>query len=312
MNIRAKLFLRPLLARLINIYRVRKGDFRNYEYSDYWQDRGFHIISNHYYNPIPDTSILTARDFGKKSMVGIRINDTDQLRTLKKLSKYRKEFSNFKILPKGINTQKDPSFYFGNMAFDGIDALTYYGMIRMLKPRRVLEVGSGWSTKIAANACFKNGGTELISVEPYPQPILRAGFPGFSKLIDRKVEDVSLELFEGLGAGDILFIDSSHTVRIGGDVNYLFFEVLPRLKKGVYVHIHDIFLPYDYPKDWVLKERRFWSEQYLLHAFLLFNDSFEIVLASGYVNDKYPNKVNKAFAGITPFGGGSFWIRKIR
>lgn len=312
MNRLKVLLLKKLTAKLVNLYRVQKGDIIYFRESDFWQKKGFHIVPNHYYHPIPDTSQLSSKIFGGKAMVGIDTNDKVQFEFLRKLWKFKDEFKLFKNFPKNVNAQSDSNFYFNNLAFDGIDALTYYGMIRLLNPRTVLEIGSGWSTKIAASACLKNGNTKLISIEPYPQPILAKGFLGFSKLIRRKVENVPLKIFESLEAGDILFIDSSHVIRIGGDVNYIFFDILPRLKRGVYVHVHDIFLPYDYPKDWIIKERRFWSEQYLLHAFLLFNNTFEIVFAKGYMNHKYPNKVKKVFSGFTPFGGGSFWMRKIK
>jgi|SRR3989344_1422157 len=304
--------LKKITASLIGLYKIQKGDLGYYDGFNYWQKVGFHIIPNHYYHPIPDTSKLKISDFGEKSMIGINTNDKTQLEVLRKLDEFKNEYKTFKNFSKAVNAQNDSNFYLNNMAFDGIDALSYYGMIRHLRPKTVLEIGSGWSTKIAASACLKNGNTKLISIEPYPQPILTKGFSGFSKLIKRKVENVSLKIFEGLEADDILFIDSSHVVRIGGDVNYIFFEVLPRLKKGIYIHVHDIFLPYDYPKDWVLKERRFWSEQYLLHAFLLFNNAFEIVFARGYMNEKYPKKVKAVFSDMVPIGGGSFWMRKIK
>jgi hypothetical protein len=304
--------LKTLTTKLIGLYKIQKGDFGYYDNFDYWQKNGFHIIPNHYYQPIPDTSTLKAEDFGKKDLVGIRMDDKEQLEILDKIKDFKSEFTQFKKFSGSVNTQKDPNFYFDNLAFDTTDALLYYGMVRLIKPRKIIEIGSGWSTKIAAAACLKNGETKLDSIEPYPQPILKNGFPGFSKLIEKKVEDVSLRFFESLRGGDILFIDSSHVSRIGGDVNHIFFEILPRLRKGVYVHIHDIFLPYDYPKDWVMKQRRFWSEQYILHAFLLFNDTFEIVYAKGYMNEKYPSKVKKVFPAFPPFGGGSMWIRKVK
>jgi len=304
--------LKVLTANLVNTYKVRKGDLIYYRDFDYWQKKGFHIIPNHYYHPIPDTSRLKKKVYKKKELIGMDMKDNVQLDFLKKLSRFKNEYSSFKRLPQNVNKQKDPRFYLNNFAFDGIDALSYYGMIRLLKPKTILEIGSGWSTKIAATACLKNQETQLIAIEPYPQPILEKGFPGLSQLICKKVQDVPLHFFDKLLKGDILFIDSSHVVRLGGDVNYIFFDILPRLNKGVYVHIHDIFLPYDYTREWVVKERRFWSEQYLLHAFLLFNDTVEVVYAKGYLNDKYPKEVKRVFPNFTPVGGGSFWIRKIK
>src|SRR4029077_19197551 len=131
-------------------------------------------------------------------------------------------------------------------------------------------------------AAAKNKSSPLMCIEPFPQKFLRAGFPGLQSLMERKVQDVDLNFFSQLQSGDILFIDSSHTVKIGGDVNYLFLEVLPRLNPGVIVHVHDIFLPFDYRRDWVMDELRFWTEQYLLQAFLMFNSDFEVLMANHY------------------------------
>jgi len=124
------------------------------------------------------------------------------------------------------------------------------------------------------------------------------------------VEDVELEFFSQLGSGDILFIDSSHTVKIGGDVNYLFLEVLPRLKPGVIVHVHDIFFPFDYRRDWVLDELRFWTEQYLLQTFLSFNSEFEVLISNSYLSHYYSEDLKAAFPRLTSWGGGSFWMRR--
>ena len=131
-------------------------------------------------------------------------------------------------------------------------------------------------------------------------------------MVKKKIEDVPFDYFERLGSGDMLFIDSSHTVKFDGDVNYLFFEVLPRLRRGVYIHIHDIFFPFDYPKNWVFDEYRFWAEQYLLHAFLMFNDSFEVVYSNSYMGEKHSKEVKKVFSQSPFYKGGSIWLRKIK
>ncbi len=129
-------------------------------------------------------------------------------------------------------------------------------------------------------------------------------------LIQKKVEDVELEFFSQLQSGDILFIDSSHTVKIGGDVNYLFLEVLPRLRPGVIVHVHDIFFPFDYRRDWVLDEFRFWTEQYMLRAFLAFNSDFEVLLCNNYLAYRYLDHFKATFPSSPWWGGGSFWMRR--
>lgn len=300
--------------KLINSFRLKNVDFPQFDFFDVWKKNGFFIIPNHFYQPIPDFTNLNKKFFENKSdLLGIKTNLNSQLKLLQKeFIKFKKEFLEFKNYSSKIDDQKDPNFYFKNIAFDGVDALVYYCMIRFLKPKKIIEVGSGWSTKIAANAVLKNKDTKLISIEPYPQPILDKGFLGLSQLIKKKVEKVPFSKFEDLEANDILFIDSSHTVKIGGDVNYLFFEILPRLKKGVYIHVHDIFFPYDYPRDWVMKEHRFWSEQYLLQAFLVHNNSFEIFYSNSLMGDKYPKEVKKIFSSSPFYKGGSIWLKKIK
>ena len=133
------------------------------------------------------------------------------------------------------------------------------------------------------------------SVEPYPDATLRRGFPGFSRLIAKKVQDVPVELFASLESGDILFIDSSHVVTVGSDVVHEFFEILPRLQPGVIVHLHDIFYPSDYPRDAVLKFLWFWSEQYLLEALLTSNRGFEVIWASSAMHLLCPEVLQEAF-----------------
>jgi len=119
--------------------------------------------------------------------------------------------------------------------------------------------------------------------------------------------------FGKLKENDILFIDSSHVLKIGSDVQYEYLDILPRLSKGVIVHVHDIFLPAEYPKEWVLKDYIFWTEQYLLQAFLAFNDSFEVLWAGHYMHLKYPNKLEDAFSYKRDERlPGSFWMRKIK
>jgi hypothetical protein len=128
--------------------------------------------------------------------------------------------------------------------------------------------------------------------------------------MQKKIQEVSPDTFQQLGANDILFIDSSHVVKCGGDVNYLFLEVLPRLQPGVIVHVHDIFLPGDYPKSWVKEHLRFWSEQYLLQAFLLFNSEYEVLLCNSYLDHKYGAELRAAFPNSPWWGGGSLWMRR--
>ncbi len=273
-----------------------------------WERHGFHVTPVHFYQPIPDTRSLPDTLWDQPSkLVGIDMNDATQLDLLRnQFPKFRHEYDRFPAQPTG----EPGRFYFNNGLFDGTDALVAYCMIRHFQPRLIIEVGSGFSSLVAAEAIAKNKNSALICIEPFPLDFLRQGFPGLHSLIEKKVEDIGLEFFTQLESGDILFIDSSHTVKIGGDVNYLFLEVLPRLKPGVIVHVHDIFLPFDYRKDWVIDELRFWTEQYLLQSFLSFNSEFEVLMANAYLADRCMGELKATFTNSPWWGGGSFWIRR--
>lgn len=179
----------------------------------------------------------------------------------------------------------------------------------------MIEVGSGFSTLLAGdvNSRFLNNSVEIKCIEPYPRSFLRKGIPGVSRVIEEKVQNVPLSEFSELRAGDILFIDSSHVAKTGSDVNFVYFEVLPRLAAGVRIHLHDIFLPHDYPKTWVLEENRSWNEQYLLRALLMYSTAFRVVFSCSYAHWRFPDLVREALAhpNRRAFGGGSFWIERI-
>jgi len=273
-----------------------------------WERHGFHVTPVHFYQPIPDTQTLAESLWDRPSkLVGIDMNDSVQLDLLRnRFPKFRDEYEQFPTKP----TSESGRFHFNNDLFDGTDALVAYCMIRHFQPQLIIEVGSGFSSLISGKAAAKNNGSALICIEPFPLDFLRQGFPGFRSLVEKKVEDVDLEFFSQLDSGDILFIDSSHTVKIGGDVNYLFLEVLPRLKPGVIVHVHDIFFPFDYRRDWVLGEFRFWTEQYLLQAFLTFNSEFEVLIGNSYLAHRYMEDFKATFPNSPWWGGGSFWMRR--
>ena len=273
-----------------------------------WEKHGFHVTPVHFYQPIPDTQSLPETLWERPSdLVGIDMNDAMQLDLLRnQFPKFRHEHDRFPTEPTG----EPRRFHFNNGLFDGTDALVAYCMIRHFQPRLIIEVGSGFSSLVAAEAIAKNKNSALICIEPFPLDFLRQGFAGLHSLMEKKVEDIGLEFFSQLESGDILFIDSSHTVKIGGDVNYLFLEVLPRLKPGVIVHVHDIFLPFDYRRDWVMDELRFWTEQYLLQAFLSFNSEFEVLMANGYLGHRYMEDLKATFPNSVWWGGGSFWMRR--
>jgi Methyltransferase domain len=200
----------------------------------------------------------------------------------------------------------DVGYSFDNDFFRSPDAEVFYTIIRTHKPARIIEVGSGHSTKIARQAIIDGKlETRLISIDPQP----RAEIDSLAnECIRQPVEDVDPGLFDQLQAGDILFIDSSHELRIGNDVAFLYTIVLPRLAKDVLVHIHDIFLPYDYPADF-LADARDWNEQHLVHSMLMFGNAFEAIWPGYFLQN-----TGTDFMSIFPNNSGgraqSLWLRK--
>jgi Methyltransferase domain len=287
-------------------YCLHSGKF--HEIFHAWEREGFHVTPVHFYQPIPDTQSLPETLWDRQSeLVGIDMNDSVQLDLLRNcFPKFRDEYEQFP----SSSTGEPGRFHLNNYLFDGTDALVAYCMIRNFQPQLIIEVGSGFSSLISAEAAAKNKSSALICIEPFPQDFLRERLPGLRSLIEKRVEELDLEFFAQLDSNDILFIDSSHTVRIGGDVNYLFLEVLPRLKPGVIVHVHDICLPFEYRRDWVMEEHRFWTEQYLLQAFLTFNSEFEVLMFNSYLDLHHPEDVKSTFPNSPPRGGGSFWMRR--
>ena len=284
----------------------------------FWQTFGFHITPNHFYQPVPDTRTLTNDIWDHESVLaGLDIQAQNCLELLNTFQlEFNKEYDVFPYDKSDIPYE----YYFNNNDFRSVDGEILYCMIRYFKPRKIIEVGSGYSTYLSAKAILRNKeldnnyDAELIAIEPYPNEVLENGFRGLSRLIKKNVQDISLDFFKELNENDILFIDSSHVLKIGSDVYYEFLEILPQIKTGVIVHFHDIFMPSEYPKEWVIKGRRFWTEQYLLQAFMSFNDSFEILWAGNYMNINYSQKLASAFRSYKRGETlpGSFWIRRTK
>jgi predicted O-methyltransferase YrrM len=288
---------------------------RDRRYFALWERRGFHALPVHFTSPVPDTRALPPALWERTSAaVGIDWNERAQLALLATLrDAYRAEYDAFPT-----ERSDDPfRFTLANASFGPIDAEVLHAMVRHLEPRRVIEIGSGHSTLLIAAALERNRAEghpgELIAIEPYPDRRLARGFPGLSRLIAQPVQDVPLAEFEALGARDILFIDSSHVLKIGSDVQVEWLEIVPRLAPGVVVHVHDIFLPAEYPRTWVLDAHRFYGEQYLLQAFLAFNRAFEVLWAAQYMCLRHPEAVRGAFRSVAgrPLSAGSFWIRRV-
>lgn len=270
----------------------------------------------HFYSPIVDPDDLLnqqERIWPNSPMIlGIDFNDAEHERLLREaFPSHLREYD----YPERLEESNDlTSFFTQNSQFSWLDSRSMFVLLRTWKPKRFIEIGSGFSTLLAADIGrrFLDEGLAITCVEPYPREFLRRGIPGVKQLIEKKVQDVPLSLFSELQAGDVLFVDSSHVAKTGSDVNHIYFEILPRLAKGVLVHIHDVFFPHDYPKDWVLSENRSWNEEYLLRALLMYNTAFRVRFGCSYAFWRFPELVKKALAlpsGQT-FGGGSFWIER--
>jgi len=283
---------------------------------EFWQRLGIHVTLMHYYRPIPDTRELRQRKGlweNKSELVGIEMNESDQLIFARKVFPSFKEEYEF---PRR-ETRVPYEFYLDNPQFGPVDAEVAYSMVRHFLPKKIIEIGSGYSTYLMAKACLLNKErsgveTELHAIDPYPRGTLVQGFPGLSSFTQEKAENIELSFYSQLDKGDILFIDTTHIVTTGGEVNCLFLEVLPRLRSGVIVHIHDIFLPREYPRDWVLRMRRFYTEQYLLQAFLVYNQSFKVLWCASYMHFHYPQELEAVFPNYNHqlCWPSSFWMQK--
>jgi len=276
---------------------------------DFWERLGIHVTRVHFYYPIPFCEELKYKTWiweRESELIGIDLQVEKQLAWIWEVCPiFLKEYQ----LP--IRQVHVP------VQFGPVDAEVAHCMVRYSLPAKVIEIGSGFSTFVLARACLLNRRkskveTELSVIDPYPHDTVLKGFPGLTNLRQEMVENIELDFFQNLEAGDILFIDSTHTIRIGGDVNYIYLEVLPRLKAGVIVHIHDIFLPREYPRKWVLEKKLFWSEQYLLQAFLTFNHAYEVLWCGSYMHLHYPAELRLAFPSYDDLVNwpGSFWMRK--
>lgn len=258
------------------------------------QNIGINVTPNHFYYPIPDLARLEERSWPCYSFPpSCRFDLQTQVRLVRDLRKKFGEECNFPDDP----NQDD--YHYNNGYFEAVDAEIAYFMVREFKPSLVLEIGTGHSTRVLAAALRKNRERDqcngkLVSVDPHPDRFLD-GREGTVTQIPKAIQDMDLELINQLESGDILFIDSSHVVAVGSDVVCEYLEILPRLKPGVIVQFHDIFLPSDYPRDAVLQRLWFWSEQYLLYAFLSFNDQFEVLWGSSAMSLRHSNVLEECF-----------------
>jgi hypothetical protein len=272
---------------------------------------GFDLVRRHYYSPIPDVAELPSDIWSRES--DIRGVDFDIAKGLefvqRELSPFLAEYS-----PPAEPTGDPRQFYLENRFYESVDAETLYAMIRRLAPGRIVELGSGMSTLVMADARARAAleDSEYVVYDPYPAPELTDTLAEVARLAPVSVTDIPLADFRSLRSGDVLFVDTTHTVKVGGDVNRIVLDVLPILAPGVYVHFHDIYLPWEYPREFLAERSFFWAEQYLVQAFLAFNRHFEVLFGTHGLQRLFPEElarlVPSARPGILP---SAFWLRRV-
>lgn len=302
----------PLLvisALIMRMYR-RVGSARLKRSTRVLRKLGVFPIRDHYYEPLFNDVHLSRSLDERRELPGIDFNEARQLTFLENLN-YQAEFKNF--VESEQNRKDENAFRIKNGSFESGDAEFLFNIVRHTKPKKVIEIGCGTSTKIIQHALNLNEKDQSIRalhvcIEPYEQPWL-AKFTDI-KLVREKVEFLDLKIFQELTEGDLLFIDSSHMVRPQGDVLHEYLTIIPSLKKGVYVHVHDIFTPHDYLEKWVKEDVRFWNEQYVLEALLTGNKGLEIVAALNLLKHKYYSELHAVCTYLTPDREpGSFYFK---
>jgi hypothetical protein len=269
----------------------------------------------HFYSPVPDLADLEARGvYGRRSALGgVAFDEPGQLARLARLGASWGKECDWPAEPTG----RPERFFTENGGFSFGCAAATHCLIREHRPSRVVEIGSGNSSLVIAAALARNGApSDYTIVDPYPGPIVRGGLPGVTRVLAQRVELLDPAFFDSLSAGDVLFVDSGHTVRTGGDVNFLILDVLPRLAPGVLVHFHDIPMPDEYPRAYFTnpKFRVFWTESYLLQAFLAFNAAYDVLFAMAWLMGERPAQFAEAFPHYDRQRhramSGSLWIQR--
>ena len=268
-----------------------------------WSDRaGFDLVWRDVYSPIPDVGALPADTWVRpRSLPGIDWRPHAQRELLSSLSP---ELSHFDV---------PPPYAQRNYSYDGADAQVLFAMIRSQRPNKIIEIGAGYSTLVisAAVRSLAAEGHEVVfrSVDPFPPSMLSPLPEGLDALAAVRAQSLPMSDFTALEPGDVLFLDTTHVVKVGGEVNWLFLEILPQLKPGVLIHVHDIFLPFEYPREWLENRGYYWAEQYLLQALLSGSDTFEVLLALHWLSRSCPphDLPWTLPAGSRP---SAFWMRR--
>ena len=264
---------------------------------------GFDLLRRNFYSPLPQLEELPLDVFRRRNpMPGVTWAPDRHEAFLRDLAPYLAEFTP----PEG--------FFWGNGMYESIESEVLYAVVRRHKPNRLVELGSGFTSLIMAAACQENaseGRSSCYTVfDPFPREFVKAGIDGVDSLQPVGAAEIQKKEFEALEDGDLLFIDTTHTVKVGSDVNRLILEVLPTLAPGVLVHVHDIFLPYEYPREF-FEQHLYWQEQYLLQALLTENPNFEVLFPASATARERPDLITELIPKHQrPVGPSAFWMRR--
>jgi predicted O-methyltransferase YrrM len=267
----------------------------------------------HFYSPIPSLAEIERDDsriFGTVPRIipGIDLHEQEQLELLEEFCPY------YRTMPFPVHKTEGMRFFFDNPMYAYSDGIFLHCMIRHLKPGRIIEIGSGFSScaTLDTNRLFFDGSISITLIEPHPETLMSLITEEDAKrvkIVPMRLQDVGLDEFEALGPNDILFVDSTHVSKTGSDVNHIFFEILPALSPGVHIHFHDIFYPFEYLRDWV-SQGRAWNEIYLLRAFLQYNGSFRVLFMNSFMKHFHEAFFRENMPLCLNDRGGSIWIRK--
>jgi len=271
------------------------------------------VPAGHFYSAVPDLVEVKARhdDLLRRDptdVPGVHLNLVRQWAVLRELERH------LPSMPFGDSPTTDLRYGFRNDAFSYGDGTMLHLMLRSLRPQHVIEIGSGHSSACTLDTVdlFLDGGCELTFIEPYDEllrSLIREEDEDRVSILSNPVQDVPVDVFASLEDGDLLFIDSTHVSKVGSDVNYLFFDIIPALKPGVVVHLHDVFPRFEYPWQWI-EEGRVWQEDYLLRAFLQYNEEYEVLLWPGLLAQLDQAGVFERFPTMRRNAGGSIYLRR--
>lgn len=264
----------------------------------------------HFYSPIPSLADVHRRDaeiFAVPDVIpGVDLNEGGQLSNLHELAAVSARHP-YELTSQSRYSQDNPNFCLA-------EAIILHGIIRWIGPRRIIEIGCGYSSAVILDATDGlDAAPECTMIEPYPQllrSLLRPGDLGRLRILECPLQEIATSLFEAMGEGDLLFIDSTHVAKTDSDVNHALHRVLPALAPGVWVHFHDIHFPFEYPRAWVYQGRA-WNEAYALRAFLQYNDAFRIEFFNSWLWHFHRAELLDALPVCAADAGSSLWLRRV-